>query len=71
MILVAKKGFPGDSVVKNPPANTGSSGSIPGSGRTPRGGNENLLQCSCWGNFMGRGAWQAVVHGVAEESDMT
>ena len=71
MILVAKKGFPGDSVVKNPPANTGGSGSIPGSGRSPAGGNDNLLQCSCRGNFMGRGAWQAVVHGVAEESDMT
>ena len=29
------------------------------------------IQCSCVGNPMDRGAWQAAVHGVAEESDMT
>ena len=29
------RGFPGGSVVKNPPANTGDMGSIPGSGRSP------------------------------------
>ena len=37
-------------VVKNPPANTGHAGdtdSIPGSGRSPRGGNGNPLQYSC------------------------
>ena len=27
-------GFPGDPVVKNPPANAGDTGSIPGSGRS-------------------------------------
>ena len=39
-------GFPGGSVVKNPPANAGSArdmGSIPGLGRSPEGGNGNLL----------------------------
>ena len=67
-------GFPGDSVVKNPPANagdTGASGSIPGLGRSPGEGNGNPLQCSCLGYPMDRGAWQAIVHGVAKELDMT
>ena len=42
-------------VVKNPPANAGDagdSGSIPGSGRSPGGGNGNLLQYSCLENPM-------------------
>ena len=40
-------------------------GSIPGSGRSPGGGNGNPLQYSCLENSMDRGAWQATVHGVA------
>ena len=64
-------GFPGGSVVKNLPANVGDMGSIPWSGRSPWEGNGNLLQCSCLGNPMDRGAWQAIVHGVAKELDMT
>ena len=32
------KGFPGNSVVKNPPANAGDTGSTPGLGRYPGGG---------------------------------
>ena len=40
-------------------------GSIPGSGRSPGKGNGNLLQYSCLGNPMDRGAWWATVHGVA------
>ena len=59
-------GFPGDSVVKNPPANAGDAGSIPGSGRSPGGGNGNPLQCSCLENSMDRGAWQATAHGVTK-----
>ena len=59
-------GFPGGSVVKNPPANAGNKGSIPGSGRSPGGGNGNSLQDSCLGNPMDRGAWQATVHTVAK-----
>ena len=39
---------------------------IPGSERFPVGGNDNLLQYSCLENSMGRGAWQATVHGVAK-----
>ena len=64
-------GFPGVSVVKNPPADTGDAGSIPGLGRSPGEGNGNLLQYSCLGNHMDRGAWMATVHGVAKEPDMT
>ena len=63
------RGFPGGSVVKNPPANAGDAGdtgSIPGSGRFPRGGNGNPLQQSCLENPMDRGAWWATVHGVAK-----
>ena len=57
-------GFPGSSVVKNSLANSGDSGSIPGSGRSPGEGNGNLLQYSCPENPMNREAWQATVHGV-------
>ena len=64
-------GFPGGSVVKNPPANAGDSGLISGSGRSAGGRNGNPLQDFCLENPMDRGAWQAIVHGVAKESDMT
>ena len=60
------EGFPGGSVVKNLPANAGDVGSIPGSGRSVGGGNDNPLQYSCLGNPMDRGAWRAVVHGVTK-----
>ena len=46
---------------------TGDADSIPGSGRSPGGGNGNLLQCSCLGNPMDREAWQGTVHEVAKE----
>ena len=39
-------GFPGGSVVKNPPANAGDVDLIPGSERSPREGNCNPLQYS-------------------------
>ena len=55
-------GFPGGSVVKNPPANAGDKGSIPGLGRSPGERNGNPLQYSCLGNPMDREAWQATVH---------
>ena len=41
-------------------------GSIPGSGRSPRGRNGNPLQYSCLENFMDKRAWQATVHRVAK-----
>ena len=49
-------GFPGGSVVKNPPASLGDTGSIPGSGRSPGEGSGNPLQYSCLENPMKRGA---------------
>ena len=52
-------------VVKNPPANAGDTRdacSIPGSGRSPRGGHGNPLQYSCLENPMDREAWRAAVH---------
>ena len=60
-------GFPGGTVVKYLPANAGDlgiRGLIPGSGRSPGGGNDNPFQCSCQVSSMVRGAWQATVHRV-------
>ena len=54
-------------VIKNPAPNTGGIrdlGSIPGLGRSPRGGHGNLLWNSRLENPMDGGAWQAIVHGV-------
>ena len=58
-------------MVKNPPANAGNTGLIPGAGRYPGVGNGNPLQYSCLGNPMEKGAWQAAVHGVEKESNTT
>ena len=56
-------------VVKNLPANAGDirdADSIPGSGRSPIGGNSNPLQYSCLENPMDRGAWRATVYRVTK-----
>ena len=45
-------GFPGDSAVKNLPANAGDASSVPGSERSPREGNGNPFQYSYLGNPM-------------------
>ena len=72
MLVYHSWGFPGGSVVKNPPAHAGDLGSIPGSGRSPGDGNGNPLQYSCLGNPMDRGARQAAVStGLQKESDTT
>ena len=42
-----------------------------GLGRSPGGGNGNLLQRSCLGNPMERGSWRASVHRERKESDTT
>ena len=55
-------GFPGGSVVKNLPSNSGDAGSIPGSGRSPGEGNGYRLQYSCLENPMDRESCWAVVH---------
>ena len=59
-------GFPGCSVVKNPPANAGDMGLIPGLGRSHGEGNGNPLQYSCPENPVDGEAWWATVHGVAK-----
>ena len=56
-------------MVKNLPDNSGDirdMGSISGWGRFPGEGNGKPLPCSCLENPMDRGAWQAIVHGVAK-----
>ena len=60
------QGFPGGSAVKNPSANAGDVGLIPGWGRSPGRRNGSPLQYSCLENPMDRGAWRATVHRVAE-----
>ena len=47
---------------KNPPANAGDAGSIPGLRRSPREGNGNPPQCSFLENPMDRGAWSPWGH---------
>ena len=58
--------FLGGSVVKNLPANAGDVGSIPGSERSPGGGNDNPLQYPCLENSLERGAWWDTVHGISK-----
>ena len=58
-------------MVKNPPANAGHVGLIPGSGRSSGEGNGNPLQYSCLGNPMDRETGWAIVYGVAKGLDMT
>ena len=59
-------GLSGGPEVKNPPANTKDSDSIPGLGRSTGEGSGNPLQYSWWGNPMGREAWRAIVPGVSK-----
>ena len=55
MMAPTSLGFSGGSVVKNPPADAGDVGSIPGPGRSPGKGTGNPLQYSCLENSMDRG----------------
>ena len=59
-------GFPGGSVIKNLPDNTGDWSLFPGSGRSLGEGNGNPLQYSCLVNPMDREDWQITVHGVTK-----
>ena len=59
-------GFPYGSDGKKSTCSVGDLGSIPGSGKSPGGGNGNSLQYSCLENPMDRGVWQATVHGVSK-----
>ena len=60
-------GFPGDSVVKNLPVNAGDLGSIPGLGRClpAKRRKWQSTPVGCLKNSMDRGAWWAIVHGIA------
>ena len=53
-------------MVKNPPANAGNTGLIPGWKSSPGIGNGNPLQYSCLENLMDKEAWHATVHGVTK-----
>ena len=71
--------FPGGSVVEKSACNAGDIDSIPvrdwenpqGLGKSPGEGSGNLIQYSCLGNAMDRGAWWAIVGGITTELDMT
>ena len=61
--------FPGGSMGKESTCSTGDIGNmglIPGLGRSPGVGKGNPFQYSCLEDCMNRGAWQAIVHGVAK-----
>ena len=64
-LLCIKLGFLGGAVIKNTSANAGNAGLIPGSRRSPGGGNDNLLQCPRLENSMKGGAWRAAIHRVS------
>ena len=61
----------GGSAVRNPPANAGDVDSIPGLGRHLGEDDGNILQYSCLGNSMDRGAWWATSPWSHRESDVT
>ena len=57
----------GEQPPKNPPASardTREAVSIPGWGRSPRGGHSSPVQYSCLETSIDRGAWRATVRGV-------
>ena len=56
-LSVFPAGFPGGSVVENPPAVWDTRVQSPGLGRSPGGGNGHPLQYSCQGHPLDRGAW--------------
>ena len=71
-MLIHKLGFPGGTVVMNPPASAGDAsdvGLIPGLGQSPGVGNGNPLHYSCLGNPMGRGAQRATSMGSQKVGD--
>ena len=63
--------FPGGSDGEEAACDVGDPDLIVGLGRSPGGGNGSPLQYSCLENPMEREAWQATVHRIAKESDMT
>ena len=61
-----KSGFPGGSDGRESACSLGDPGWIPGSGRSPGGGHDNLSKYSCLESPMDGGDWQAAVHNVAQ-----
>ena len=59
-------GFLGNSAGEESICSAGDPGLIPGSGSSPGEGIGYPLQFSCLENSMDRGAWWAMVHGVAK-----
>ena len=58
--------FPADLDSKESACNPEDQGLFPGLGRFPGEGNGYPLHYSCLENSMGRGAWQATVHGITK-----
>ena len=65
-VFLSFQGFPGSSDGKESPCNVGDLSLIPGMGRSPGEGNGNPLQYSCLEKSADRGAWWAIIHGVAK-----
>ena len=63
------RGFSGCSDGKETACNGGNPSSIPGSGRSPGGGNGYPFPYSCLENPMDRGASQAMVHRVTKSQN--
>ena len=60
---------PDNDHLYNSPCNAKDVGSIPGSGRSPGGGNGNPSQYSCLKNPMDKETWWATVHGVTKSQN--
>ena len=58
-------------MAETPFDSAGDTSLIPWSGKSPTEGNGKLIQYFYLENLMDRGAWQAIVHGVVKELDMT
>ena len=65
-ILFENRGFSGGSNSKESACNAGDPDLLPGLGRSPGEGDGYPLQYSCLENPMDKGAWWAIVHGVAK-----
>ena len=66
LITIKNPGFPGGSGGKKSACNAGDQGSVPELGRYAGEANGYPLQYSCLENSMDRGAWWAIVDGVAK-----
>ena len=71
MCELINRGFPGSSAGKESACNAGDPGLIPESGGSTGEGTGYPLQYSCLDNSMDRGTWQATVHGVLKEVNIT